>query len=154
MRYDTPRITQDSDWRIKVLWALFLPVLALAIALFFYYGEGAEDLQSIAEESAQVSQIQALEKERLALEAERETLRKRVALLERSSQIDREAALQLSGELKSEQEERLKLVNELALLKRIVSSSVTTEGLYVQGFRWVNDRLQIVFATDSLSVRH
>ncbi|MEJ1353789.1 MAG: hypothetical protein ROD09_18895 [Candidatus Sedimenticola sp. (ex Thyasira tokunagai)] len=133
MSYDTPRITQGSDWRIKVLWVLLLS--ALLLSLLSYYGGGNSVHQQVAGSSDQASRVKALEQKQSVLEAERQALRKQVALLERSGQIDREAALQLGVELKSEQEERIKLAHELSLLKRIVSSSVTTEGLYVQGFK-------------------
>ncbi|MES9903073.1 MAG: DUF6776 family protein [Sedimenticola sp.] len=133
MKYNTPKITQGAGWRIKLLCAFLLSLPLLALLLYCRLNE--LDIGTEAGESALASEVELLRRQQVELQAERQTLRKQVAVHERSGQIDRETVVQLGDELKKEQQTRLALTQELSLLKRIVSSSVTTEGLYVQGFK-------------------
>lgn len=62
-------------------------------------------------------------------------LRERIALLERSSEIDRQAREQVQGNLAAMQDEVLELREELAFYRGIVSPEDAQAGLRVQSFR-------------------
>lgn len=85
----------------------------------------------------------ATDSERARLRAESEIdsltrvnreLRERIALLERSSEIDREAREQVQGSLSAMQDELLELREELAFYRGIVSPEDAQAGLRIQGF--------------------
>ena len=69
-----------------------------------------------------------------ALEQQNRALRERVALLERSSEIDREAREQVQGSLAAMQDEVLELREQLAFYRGIVSPEDAQAGLRVQSF--------------------
>lgn len=69
------------------------------------------------------------------LERQNRELRERVALLERSSEIDREAREQVQGNLSSMQDEVLELREELAFYRGIVSPEDAQAGLRIQSFQ-------------------
>lgn len=69
------------------------------------------------------------------LEEERGELRRQVAELERRNQIDEEAVDRAREELKSFQSERLKLEEEVAFLRGIMSSGSGKQGLRIHDLR-------------------
>lgn len=77
---------------------------------------------------------QRREQELAALELQNRDLRERIALLERSSEIDREARDQVQANLSSMQDEVLELREELAFYRGIVSPEDAQAGLRIQSF--------------------
>lgn len=73
-----------------------------------------------------------------SLTRENRELRERIALLERSSEIDREAREQVQGNLSAMQDEVLELREELAFYRGIVSPDDAQAGLRIQSFRISN----------------
>ena len=71
--------------------------------------------------------------ERIA--GERDALRQQVASLERSGQVDREAARQLKEELEKLQRERLELREQLTLLETVTSGKTPGTSLRVSSFK-------------------
>ncbi|MET0105853.1 MAG: DUF6776 family protein [Sedimenticola sp.] len=127
----TPRIVQASSYRSLVV-IVPLALLLLGAAVWFSYDHGrsqagGSELALLEENRSQAKYIENLE-------AEKSRLREKVAALERSSQIDREATKLVREELKQLQDERMKQEQELTFLRGIVSSGVKKEGLYIQGF--------------------
>ncbi|MET0094747.1 MAG: hypothetical protein ABW120_14500, partial [Sedimenticola sp.] len=101
----TPRIVQASSYRNLVV-IVPLALLLLGAAVWFSYDHGrsqadGSELVLLEENSSQAKYIQDLE-------AEKSRLREKVAALERSSQIDREATKLVREELKQLQDERMK----------------------------------------------
>lgn len=87
-------------------------------------------------DSAEASQLQdSLQREIETLNALNRELRERIALLDRSSEIDREAREQVQANLTSMQDEVLELREELAFYRGIVSPADAQAGLRVQSFR-------------------
>lgn len=132
MRNRTPRIVQGTTWQGRALWVL---LLLLMLSLLLHYTDGGSNTAAVIEEATDTTEVVMLRQKLTAIQEQRQALRRRVALLERSGQIDREAAQQLSDELKIERGERLKLKQEMAILKRILSTSVESEGVNIQAFK-------------------
>lgn len=108
-----------------------LVVLPAMGAGLYYLGsqQAGYDRLLVAQERA------AMEARIQELELERDRLRDRVALLERSSQMDREAYDKLDQTLKGLQAELLELREEVAFYRGIVSPRQASAGLRVERFR-------------------
>jgi hypothetical protein len=120
----TPKIVQPgSGW--SPWWLLLVPVLIAAAGWGGYlYGrtEAGFDSQAARE------RVASLENQVQALETERAELYQRMAALERSSQIDQEAARTVRDEIKTMQDERLEMEEELVFLRGIVSNKKAGKG--------------------------
>jgi cell division protein FtsB len=79
--------------------------------------------------------------ENRALEAENKRLRERIIMLERTTQIDSQAAAELHEEMKKLQDEIYSLKGELEFYQAIMTSTSSTRGLSIQGMQI--DRLQV-----------
>jgi len=103
----------------------------LSLASLGYYASryqinlGSQELQGIIQ--LQQNQIEELEHGRSSAE-------EKLAVLERSSQIDREAMRIVKEELKNYQEERSQLEEELTFLRSMVSAKDDREGVQIQRF--------------------
>ncbi|MCB1861134.1 MAG: hypothetical protein KDI47_05310 [Gammaproteobacteria bacterium] len=129
MKYSTPRIVQDRGFRF-LRWVLIL-VLMCGMALVGYYasryqaGLGSQELQNVV----RLQQERINELERIRLESA-----EKLAVLERSSQIDQEAVRKVRDELKNYQQERLQLDEELTFLRSMVSTKDDREGVQIHRF--------------------
>ncbi len=79
------------------------------------------------------------------LERQNRELRERIALLERSSEIDREAREQVQTNLSAMQDEVLELREELAFYRGIVSPEDAQAGLRIQSFRLASGPAENLF---------
>jgi hypothetical protein len=79
--------------------------------------------------------IEIQEQQIAELQEERSQLRQKVAELERRNQIDEEAVNRAREELKSFQTERLKLEEEVAFLRGIMTSGAGKQGLRIHDLR-------------------
>ncbi|MCB1830102.1 MAG: hypothetical protein H6964_11280 [Chromatiaceae bacterium] len=101
------------------------------MALVGYYasryqaGLGSQELQSVV----RLQQERINELERIRLESA-----EKLAVLERSSQIDQEAVRKVRDELKNYQQERLQLDEELTFLRSMVSTKDDREGVQIHRF--------------------
>lgn len=68
------------------------------------------------------------------LEKENKQLREQVVILERSAQIDNQAAARLQNEMESLQDQVYRLKGELEFYEGIMSATTDSKGLNVQGF--------------------
>lgn len=87
-------------------------------------------------DSTEASRLQgSMQREIDTLNKLNRELRERIALLERSSEIDREAREEVQSNLASMQDEVLELREELAFYRGIVSPEDAQAGLRIQSFR-------------------
>lgn len=70
-----------------------------------------------------------------ALEKERDQLRRELTMVKQAAEIDRESILTIRDQIKIFQDERLKMEEELAFLRGIVSTTSKKTVLKVQNFR-------------------
>ncbi len=125
-------VVKPHSPRRRWLWiALAVLVLPAAGAGLYYLGghqAGLDRLEVAREREALLETIHRLEMEKAAL-------RDKIALLERSSQMDREAYAKLDQALKDLQAEVLELREEVAFYRGIVSPRQASTGLRVERFR-------------------
>ena len=122
-RVTTPRIVQPRTHSALWLWLLFLVALSLWSWQVFRLGEHSGGLDAAKRDSIEASlrqRVDDLEKQKMALTAQ-------AARFERAAQIDRQAADQVQGEVRSLQEERAALKREVAFLKALVSGEASEE---------------------------
>ena len=70
-----------------------------------------------------------------ALEEERNALRRELTMVKQAAEIDRESILSIRDQIKQFQDERLKMEEELAFLRGIVSTNSKKQALRVQNFK-------------------
>lgn len=117
--------------RNGMVYAALTVLVALAIASAFEFGRlraGFDADSAGREQDRMTSEIDALT-------GENRELRERIALLERSSEIDREAREQVQANLAAMQDEVLELREELAFYRGIVSPEDAQAGLRIQSFK-------------------
>lgn len=115
------------------LWLVLAGVLlGLFVSAWWLYElgkrQGGVELEELRRERAQLLEGLA------QAAAEKRTLEGRIAVLERSSQIDRQASLGVRNELAAAQDEVLQLRKELEFYRGIVSPGEVKPGLRVQRF--------------------
>ena len=120
-------------YRSWQLWAVFgVAVAVLAVGGWWFYQLGRDqvglDLNDLGYEGTQLRGRIA------ALERENGTLRERLAVLDRSSQIDRQASQNVKQELLVLQEELLTAREELEFYRSIMSPGDVKPGLRIQRF--------------------
>lgn len=124
-------VRPHRPWKMRLLWAFAFLVVVVAFYGAFEYGriQGGYDRSLAQKEKRELRQELAQERETVR------KLRERVALLERSSEVDREARERVRQEVASLQDEILELREELAFYRGIVSPEDGQSGLKVQSFR-------------------
>ena len=135
MRYATPRIVPAGSRRY-LWWLLLLALLLLLV--WWRFGSGLDlDLggRLRAERDSLQRELSARQARIEELERERGELIGRVAMLERSSQIDRAAARQAGEALRRFQERQAQAEEELTLLRSMLSGKGGRGKLEVQSFR-------------------
>lgn len=132
MKVRTPRIVQARSG-----WVFFWTVLPLLVVVLFLVGWGDHiHFRAPAEDRVTPLKLQLAEQRQQIelLEAERGRLREQVAVLERTSQIDRESIRQVREALKASQSGYQEMEQELRVLRGIVDTGVKSEGLFIRGF--------------------
>ena len=114
-------------------WLVALQIAALAGACWagFEYGQYRAAFDSEAARDRQ----QALQGRIDSLSEARSALRRQVAILERSSQIDREAAEAAKERFEEFEDERVRLQEDLAFYRGIVAPETRKHGLRVRDFQ-------------------
>lgn len=120
--------------RNGVIYTVLGVLVTASIVGAFEFGQLRAGFDSSASERA----VMAAQSEVDSLLRQNRELRDRIALLERSSEIDREAREQVQGSLSSMQDEVLELREELAFYRGIVSPEDAQAGLRIQGFKVSN----------------
>lgn len=115
----------------------FIVVIGLAgLAAMYWFptpmaDKGVSEVQVEPLQQEILRQIKVINK----LDQDRNELLKRIVQLERMSQIDRESVSRIQDELKSDQNERIKLEEELLFLRGIVSSKNGSGVLHLRHLR-------------------
>jgi hypothetical protein len=128
-RYRVPKIVAGHErsplWLRIGFWILLLGGVA-----WLAYQQGGNGIrQGLARlQSGGQSQVQLLEQERNELKRE-------LTMVKQAAEVDREALLAVRDKIKTMQSERLKLEEELAFLKGIVSTSSKKQVLKIQNFK-------------------
>jgi cell division protein FtsL len=135
--FSRPRIkTRVSTPKIIPMSGVFLTlgiVGAVGVIAFLIWKLFPSD--SAQQDSLLRHRIEIQEQQIAELQEERSQLRQKVAELERRNQIDEEAVNRAREELKSFQTERLKLEEEVAFLRGIMTSGAGKQGLRIHDLR-------------------
>jgi hypothetical protein len=128
-KYRPPKIVASRmglPWWLRAL-LLFLLILAVAL-LAYQQGSGGGGAGFVGLQPDTKHQIEALENERNAL-------RRELKMVKQAAEIDRESIVAIREEIKQYQDERLKMEEELAFLRGIVSTTNKKQALRVQNFK-------------------
>ena len=131
-RVVAPQIVQrHTHWRYRLALATVSVVALLASWAAYEHGLRRAGFDSTAAE---------LNRSRLAgqvlnLEGENSALRRRVAVLERSGQIDRQASANIRAEFKQLQDEEQRLREEINLYRGVMAANQVDRGLTIQSFK-------------------
>ncbi len=128
-KYRKPKIVTQSEWVPSWLRISLLLLIILATGWYGYQMGGAGLPRGLA-----VFKPSLEDKVRL-LEEEREELRRELAIANQTAQIDQEAIRAIKGQIKRLQDERLKMEEELAFLRGIVSTDSAAKALRIQKFK-------------------
>ncbi len=131
MQYQTPRIIEPGRWK-RYLWPIvFLSLILVLLGYIgwrsFYQEWGLQALQVIPLQTKLKKAQERLE----TLEAEHRSLQERMATLIRQNQLDQKAMQQTQTSLQQRQLACLKMEEELAFLRHVVSPGKANSGLQV-----------------------
>ncbi len=127
-----PRIIQPGGVWYRRGALLVLLAASVVVSVWYAFDRGRA--------SAGFNHIEALKRieqqdlKIVELEDQRAALRQKVAVLERSAQIDRTSVVKMREQIKKFQRERLDQEEELTFLRGIVSTESKKPGLRIQGF--------------------
>lgn len=128
-KYQAPRIIASHEGMPLWLRLLILLLMILA-AVWLGYQQGSTG------GSAGFTMLQPDAKQQIKLlEKERNDLRRELTMVKQAAEIDRESMISVREKIKQFQDERLKMEEELAFLRGIVSTSSKKHTLKVQNFR-------------------
>jgi hypothetical protein len=128
-KYNAPRIVA-SNQRLSIWLRLsLLLILILGVAWAAYQ-------QGLSGETTSLAVLQPNAKAQIErLQQERDELRRELSMVKQAAEIDRESIITIREQIKKFQDERLKMEEELAFLRGIVSTTSKKQGLRVQNFR-------------------
>jgi hypothetical protein len=128
-RYRVPKIIA-ADRKPSAWLRLFLGLLILGVVAWLAYQQGGNGIAD------GIARLQSGGKDRVArLEQERNDLKRELAMVKQASEVDREALHAIREKIKGLQSERLKMEEELAFLRGIVSTSSKKQVLRIQNFK-------------------
>lgn len=124
-------IKHHRPYLIAAIVIIFSLILSFSILFFIddSHWDYIKSRISIGQQSKQIWD------ENRNLVKENEKLRDHIIMLERTTQIDSQAAAELHEEIKKLQDEVYKLRGELEFYRNIMSSTATTKGLSIQGMQ-------------------
>jgi len=124
-------VRQHSIWRGRLVQlGLVLGIAALSVGLYYFgqYRAGHNLLQS--------SELQAkLEASISELQADKAVLRDRIAVIEQTTEVDKQAYLQVKEDLRKLQQENLELREEVSFYRGIVAPRESSGGIRVDSFK-------------------
>ncbi len=128
-KYRPPKILSEQERFPFWLRALAFFLLLLAVAwLGYQQGRDGSSVSLVGLQPDAKHQIETLEEERNAL-------RRELKMVKQAAEIDRESIISIRDQIKQFQDERLKMEEELAFLRGIVSTNSKKQGLRVQNFK-------------------
>ncbi|MBT3047881.1 MAG: hypothetical protein G8D61_14090 [gamma proteobacterium symbiont of Ctena orbiculata] len=127
-KYRVPKIVGADEMVPR--WVRFglLLVLLGGVAWLAYQKGGSGLAQGFARLQSGMDRVELLEQERNELKRE-------LAMVKQTAEVDREALTAIREQIKGFQDERLKMEEELAFLRGIVSTSSKKQSLRVQNFK-------------------
>jgi hypothetical protein len=128
-KFRPPKIVSAQERRPLWLRLLLLLILILVVSWVAYQqGSGGGSAAFVGLQPDAKRQIEALKEER-------DGLRRELTMVKQAAEIDRESILSIRDQIKQSQDERLKMEEELAFLRGIVSTTSKKQGLRVQNFK-------------------
>ncbi len=128
-RFQAPKIVSPHQgWPLWVRALLLLALLLGSAALGYQQGSGGGGGGFVGLSPDAKHQIKVLEEER-------NTLRRELTMVKQAAEIDRESIVSIRDQIKQFQDERLKMEEELAFLRGIVSTTNKKQALRVQNFK-------------------
>lgn len=128
-KYRVPKIVSSNESSPSWL-RITLLLLIVSAAGWYGYQLGCSELPG-----GFVGFNPLAERKIRVLQQEREELSRQVAMLRQSAQLDQEAMRAIKEQIKLFQDERLKMEEELAFLRAIVSTSPKERGLRIQKYK-------------------
>ena len=127
-RFRPPKIVSPEQGVPPWLRGVLAILLLLAVAWLGYQqgSQGSPGLVGVSSDARHKLQ---------ALEEERNALRRELTMVKQAAEIDRESILSIRDQIKQFQDERLKMEEELAFLRGIVSTNSKKQALRVQNFK-------------------
>jgi len=127
-------ITSHHPARQRRRWLAMILIMSILAWAVFQVGQRSALVDNVQLREERVSLQHRLE----AVVKENQDLRERLAVLERSAQVDRQAYGEVERSLKEAQDEMLELKEEVAFYRGIVSPAETASGLSVTRFQVAN----------------
>jgi len=128
-RYRAPKIVSPREQGPSWLRILLL-LLILSVVGWYGYQLGARGSKGV------LDVLKPTAMQRVAtLESERDELRRQLTVLRQTAEMDTEALKAIKQQVKQFQSERLKMEEELAFLRGIVSTGPDKKGLRIQRFK-------------------
>jgi hypothetical protein len=128
-KFRPPKIVSAQGGLSFWLRSLLLLLLLLIVAWVAYQqGSGGGSAGFVGLQADNTGHIEALEEERNAL-------RRELAMVKKAAEIDQESIVSIKNQIKQFQDERLKMEEELAFLRGIVSTTNKKHALRVQNFK-------------------
>ena len=128
-KYRVPKIVAPTERGPSWLRTLLLLLVVMAVGWYGYQlGSSGVEGGFDAFRPSQEERIKSLKKER-------EELRRQLTMQQQVSQMDQEAMRVIKEQVKKFQDERLKMEEELAFLRGIVSTGPDKKGLRIQNFK-------------------
>jgi chromosome segregation ATPase len=115
--------------------ALFVTLGISLLILLGWWGVNSMNSQWLQQRGAIRASQRVLSQKHQTVEKENETLREKVAMLERSIQIDQKAHAEVQAHIKELQNQLLDQKEELEFYQAILESAGAGQGVRVQGFR-------------------
>lgn len=131
-KFRYPKIVQPGSGH-RYWWLLGLVLVSLSAWWSLSYEQWCPEPDMTAADE----EVALLGRQVAEFEGERTELRLEVARLARANQIDQEAALGLREEIRTLQDERLKLEQDVVFLRRVVSHGAGKEVLRIKDFKLV-----------------
>ena len=128
-------VRPHQPWRQLVLAVLGVVLITLTSWMLLDYGHWHYLYDRIRIGSAWRGLLAESSEQTLTLEDANKHLRERLAILERSAQIDKQATADVRRHLSDMQDQLFEMKEELEFYRGIVASSKTNVGLRVQGLR-------------------
>lgn len=128
-KFQPPKIVSAQEGRSVWLRGFSLLLLLAVVAWAAYQqGSGGATTAFVGLQPDAKQQIRELKEER-------DALRRELAMVKQAAEIDRESIISIRDQIKLFQDERLKMEEELAFLRGIVSTDSKKQGLRIQNFK-------------------
>jgi hypothetical protein len=131
-KFKPPKIVSAQQQGVPLWLRLLLALVLLLTIAWVAYQQGSDGSSSLL-----VLQSSDAQRQIEALEEERNALRRELTMVKQAAEIDRESILSIRDQIKQYQDERLKMEEELAFLRGIVSTNTKKHALRVQKFKLV-----------------